>query len=175
MSLDPFFSLSPLSPYAYTYDAANPNNPCAFAYLNTYGGYTDLYSLRRLTDQHSDDQILLAYDPVPQSSQTIASFADDFVRRCVVRVAFRGYNVSTVNQYLLVFRLARWTGSPIAQFFIGTDLVRAETLTVSPYDDIAILIDTPGVNVWVTANVRLATAGNYNQGFFFKGVDGYLL
>jgi hypothetical protein len=126
-------------------------------------------------DQHGDDQVLLAFDPVPQSDQTIASFADHLYRRCGVYVAFRGVHVSTVNQYLLVFRLARSVGSPIAQFFIGTDLVRAETLTVSPYDDIAILIDMPGDNVYVYATVRLASAGNYYAGFFFKGVDCYLL
>lgn len=176
MSLEPFFSLSPLSPYAYTYDAANSNNPYAFAELITFGGFTLSYTPRRLADQHSNDQILLEYDPVPQTDQSIASYVDDFYRHCTARVLFRGTNVSTANQYLLVFRLARDFGAPIAQFFVGTQFVRAEALTASPYDDIAILLDTPGDDVWVTTFVRLAVAGaGASHGFFFKGVDCYLL
>lgn len=174
MSLAPFFSLSPLNPSTNTYDAANPNNPYAVAYLSTFGGYT--VSWAGLAAQHRNDQILLAYDPAPQTDQSIDNFVDDIYRRCVAQVGFVGRNVSTVNQYLLVFRLARQFGSPIAQFFVGTQFVRAEALTASPYDDIAILLDTPGDNVWVNTWVRLAASGtSYYHGFFFKGVDCYLL
>ena len=176
MSLDPFFSISPLSPVAFTYDAANPNAPYSSAYLHTFGGHTGYFSPRRMADQHSSDQILLAYDPVPEADQTIADLGDDVYRRSTVQVLFAGNNVSTVNQYLLVFRLAREIGSPIAQFFVGTDFERAEALTQSPYDDIAILLDTPGTGVFVYIYVRLAApdASSFH-GFFFKGVDCYLL
>ena len=40
MSLQPFFSLSPLNPRAYTYDAANPSNPYASGAMSIYGVHT---------------------------------------------------------------------------------------------------------------------------------------
>lgn len=176
MSLDPFFSLSPLSPSANTYDAANPQAPYGYAYLQTYGGQTAYHSARSLADQYSNDQVLLAFDPVAETDQAIASFGNDVRRHCTARIDFIGENVSTVNQYLLVFRLAREIGSPIAQFFVGTQFVRGEALTQSPYDDIAILLDTPGNDVWVRMTVRLAAPdASYYHGFYFKGVDCYLL
>lgn len=175
MSLDPFFSLSPLSPYAYTYDAANPNAPYTYAHIHTYGGHTGAWSPERLADQYNSDQILLGYNSVPETDQTVADLGNDVYRRSAARIAFKGFNVKTVNQYLLVFRLARRAGSPIAQFFIGTQFVRAEALTVAPYDDIAILLDTPG-ETFVSLIVRLAAADALVfHSFFFKGVDCYLL
>lgn len=176
MSLEPFFSLSPVSPLAQTYDAGNPSAPYAYAILATDGGVTSCYAPNKLTDQQMNNQILLAYDPVPEAEQSISDYNSDILRHCVVEVPFTGYNVSTLNQYLLVFRLARAFGSPIAQFFVGPNLVRDEALTQSPYDDIAILLDTPGDNVWVNMFVRLATPDGSNyHGFFVKGVDCYLL
>jgi hypothetical protein len=175
MSLEPFFSLSPLSPSAITYNAANPSAPHANAYLDTFGGFTRHVSPRTFSDQHSNNQILLGYDPVLDTDQTITTLFDSFYRRCAVSLTFSGHNVSTRNQYLLVFRLARAFGHPTAQFFVGTSFVRSEPLTQSPYDDIAILLDTPGNDFWVYAYVRLAGDFSYYHGFFFKGVDCYLL
>ena len=174
MSLDPFFSLSPLSPRAYTYDAANPSGPYANAYTRTFGGYTDYSSPYSLEAQHTSDELFLYSDPVLSTDQTIASLADDLYRRCALRFQFIGTNVSTSNQYLLVFRLKGYS-SGIAQFFIGSDFLKAQTLTGS-YDDIAILLDVPGDNTWVYVNVRLAGVGTpYYRGLFYKGVDCYLL
>jgi hypothetical protein len=174
MSLEPLFSLSPLSPKVYTYNAADPKAPFASAYIETFGGVTGYAGPRTFSDQHSNDQILLANDPVPETDQTITNVWDDIYRRSGVALIFYGSNVSTVNQYLLVFRLASyWNTTPTAQFFVGTSLVRAEALTQSPYDKISILLDTPGNNSLVYTYVRLA--GTTANGFLFKGVDCYLL
>lgn len=176
MSLDPFFSLSPLSPNANTYDAANTTAPYANAYLRSFGGMTNFYNPYTLTSQQANDQLLIAYDPVTDSDQTATNYVSDLYRRCTVHAVFKGTNVDTNNQYLLIFRLARAFGFPTAQFFIGTDFVRAEPLTASPHDDIAILLDVPGDNMYVHTFVRLAAPGSsHGHGFFFKGVDCYLL
>ena len=176
MSLDPFFSLSPNSPRMETYDGANPNAPYAYAKVDTTGGRSFPWSGQSLVDQHSSDKILLGYDPVSSSDQTITNVIDDLYRRCSVRVGFYGANVTTANQYLLVFRLERSFGSPIAQFFVGADFVQAEDINLSPYDDVAMLLDTPGDRTWTYVNVRLAALNaTYYTSFFFKGVDCYLL
>lgn len=175
MSLQPFFSLSALSPSAYTYDAANPTDPYASAFLYTIGGYAGIGS-NSLTSQHTNDRILLAYDPVADTNQAVSSFANDVFRHASVYAPFRGRNVSTINQYLLVFRLARAFGSPIAQFFVGTQFVRAEPLTASPHDDVAILLDVPGDGTTVYPIVRLAASGSgIYHGFYVMGMDCYLL
>jgi hypothetical protein len=176
MSLDPFFSITPLSPEKYTYNPANADAPYAYANLITWGGFT-MYGERSLANQANQDRILLAYDPVPDTDQTITTFNADVYRRCAARIYFRGINVSTLNQYLLMFRLGRQMGSPTAQFFVGTQFVRAEALTQEPYDDVAILLDTPGDNIAVYVTVRLAAPAlsHAAHGFYFMGVDGYLL
>jgi hypothetical protein len=175
MSLDPFFSITPISVSDFTYNPANADAPYAYANLRTWGGFT-MYGGRSLANQANQDRILLAYDPVPDTDQTLTNWDADVHRHCAARIYFRGYNVSTLNQYLLVFRLGREFGSPTAQFFVGTQFVRAEALTQEPYDDVAILLDTPGDGIAVYVTVRLAAgpAGTYH-GFYFMGVDGYLL
>jgi hypothetical protein len=176
VSLEPFFSLSPLNPGQYTYDPANPSEPYCIALFLTYGGRLDVSGDTNLAGQYNANQVFLGGDPVPESEQTLTDLVDDVYRRCAVFLVFKGTNVSTTNQYLLIFRLARKVGSPIAQFFIGSSLVRAEEVTQSPHDDVAILLDSPGDNVYVHAIVRLAAANNsIFDSFFFKGVDCYLL
>jgi hypothetical protein len=174
MSLTPSFSLSPLSPSAYTYDPANPNLPFFKSRVSTYGVVQIWVGPSSLQEAYSNNHALLAYDPVPDTEQTINDLANDVYRRCAVGLAFAGFNVSTANQYLLVFRL-QGLGSPVVQFFVGSSLVRVETPTQSP-EDIAILLDTPGNGTSVYVTVRLAENDNYfGHGFFFKGVDCYLL
>ena len=176
MSLDPFCSLSPNGPSASTYDPANPSAPYANAILYSYGGGTRSYGPLTLPSQHANNQLLIAFDPVADTDQTVTNWQTGFDRRSAVYARFKGNNLNTNNQYLLIFRLAKAFGSPIAQFFIGSDFVRAEPLTASPHDDIAILLDVPGNHQYVYTIVRLAASGsNYYHGFFFKGVDCYLL
>ena len=175
MSLDPFFSLSPLTPRVNTYDASNPGAPWVGAYLSTYGGYTYHYGIGTLGSHHANNEILIARDPVSTNDQTITSTID-FTKRCSAYVQWLGYNVDVTNQYLLIFRLARWAYQvSTAQFFVGTQFVRDEELTSVPHDDVAILLDCPGPG-GVYCVVRLAEPNEYTStGFFFKGVDCYLI
>ena len=175
MSLEPFFSLSPLTPDVYTYDASNPGAPHVRADLYTYGVHTRAYGRETLRGQHANNEILIARNPVPTNDQTITIYYD-YTKRCSVQINWTGYNVDVTNQYLLIFRLARWGyGHPTAQFFVGTQFVRDEELTSAPHDDVAILLDCPGPG-YVVSLVRLAEPTEYNYtGFLFKGVDCYLI
>jgi hypothetical protein len=175
-SLEPFFSLSPLSPFVDTYDPANRSARSVSASISTYGGATKPYARERLEDLYANDQILLWGDPVdPETEQTITG-TPDIYQHCAVNLNFSCTNVTTANQYLLVFRLKSMTGTPVAQFFVGTSMVHAETLTDSPYDDIAILADAPGGGWAINIYVRLAAPSPFSHwGFYFKGVDCYLL
>lgn len=171
MSLEPFFSLSPRSPQAYTYNPDHPDVPSVFAYT-VIRGATYTPTINSLEYQHKTDQAYLSHDPVSTSDQAIHKYG----RQCTIRVEFNGFNVDTSHQYLLLFRLAKDLGSPVVQLFVGTSLVRAETLSQSPHDDIGILLDAPGNDMYVNVFARLAAADNSpNHGFLFKGVDCYLL
>jgi len=172
MALEPFFSLSPLHPKVYTYNASKPNEPYTSAYLNSYGSIMFTNPPYRLTDQHSNDELILGCDPVDPADQTFADLVTSFYRRNAIRFVFYGYNVSTENQYLLLFSLRKITGTPIVQFFAGTTLVRSEEL--SGEEQVAILMDVPGNNLWVSVVLRLAAPDYYSM-FGFKGMDCYLL
>lgn len=175
MSCDPFFSLSPLNPQAYTYDAANPDDPYANASLYATGVFHGEFAPRSLSDQYNNDQSLLFLNPVLDADQAINSLEDDVYRKCTVRTYIYGTNIGAARQYLLVFRLKTQNGSPIAQFFIGNQFVREEAITQSPYDDVAILLDAPE-NQSIYATVRLAAPDNTPyHGFFFMGLTCFLL
>ena len=173
MSLDPFFSLTPLNSVDYTY--VNQDDPYAYAHFEATGVYTAPYLTNNLTGQYNGDRLLLHHDPVLDTDQTINNLTDDVRRKCAIRIIFRGANIGAARQYLLVFRLKKYIGSPIAQFFIGTQFIRAEALTQSPYDDIAILFEA-AENIYFNPVVRLAAPNNSAwHGFYFMGVDCYLL
>ena len=119
--------------------------------------------------------VSLFSDPVSHTEQAINSIRDDFLRKCTIRTSFVGHNIGAARQFLLLFRLKGFARSPIAQFFIGAQFVRAEAITQSTYDDVAILLDAPG-NANVNTTVRLATPDNrFDHGFHFMGLDCYLL
>ncbi len=172
MALQPFFSLTPSRPQAFTYDSANPSAPYASGYLASFGGFTSFASPYRLGDQNTNDEIIVGYDPVDLADQTIGSLINDLRRRCTIQVYFVGYNVTTANQYLLLFALRRVWGSVSAQFFVGADLVRTEQL--SGDEQVAILMDTPGSGVTVHVYVRLASP-DFFAIMGFQGMDCYLL
>jgi hypothetical protein len=172
MTLAPFFSLTPLNPQDYTYDAAQPNAPYASAYMFSFGGMTKYYNPYRLADQHNNDEINLGYDPVDPTDQTISNIVNDVYRRSALQISFYGYNVSTENQYLLLFSLRSMYGTPSAQFFVGTELVRIEEL--SGEEQVAILLDVPGNAVYTTVYVRLASTA-FTASMGLKGMDCYLL
>jgi hypothetical protein len=172
MTLQPFFSLTPLNPSAYTYSAAQPGAPYAHASMYSYGGVSFPYAPYRLTDQYSSDELVLGFDPVDPADQTIGNYYTTVYSRNAIRFSFYGTNVSTENQYLLLFALRGLNGTPIVQFFVGTTLVRSEEL--SGEEQIAILMDVPGDYVYTQVNLRLASSVSYSM-FGFKGMDCYLL
>ena len=115
----------------------------------------------------------MAYNPVDPTDQTITNLVSDIYGRCCVNISIKGTNVSTENQYLLLFGLRGIFGEPTAQFFVGTDLVNTEVLS-SRDEQVAILLDCPGSNVDVQVYVRLASAQWYGT-IGIKGVDCFLL
>ncbi len=172
MALQPFFSLTPSNPYVNSYDAANPSAPYAYAGVTSFGGVTTVSSPYRLGDQNTNDEIILGYNPVDLSDQSIGSTIDDLYRRCTIYVYLTGTNVTTANQYLLLFALRRDAGSVSAQFFVGADLVRTEQL--SGDEQVAILFDTPGSGIYTYIYVRLASPDYYAR-MGFQGMECYLL
>ena len=172
MCINTFLTLSPLAPYAYTYDPAKPGAPYGFGGLYFFGGYVGDDFPYRLADQYNADEVVLGFDAVAISDQSITNVVTDVYRRSAMRLQFRGTNVSTENQYLLIFHLRSGFGNPHAQFFVGTDLVRTEEIIGE--QQVALLVDVPGNLSWLTVYVRLAADSPYS-GLGIKGVDIYLL
>jgi hypothetical protein len=169
--IEPLFSLTPLSPTVTTYDPANPTAPYGEAYFSTYGGYTDALPGRQLRDQYNNDEVILGFDAVPQS-QPVFSGDDSPHRHCSLELYFRGVNVSTENQYLLLFSLRNIAGEPQAEFILGSEIVDTETITGS--EQHALMFDCPGDDTWSRVIVRLASP-YYASRLGFKGLDCVLL
>lgn len=172
MTLQTYFSLTPLIPQVFTYNAANPGDPNVSATMDIYGGLSFYNSPNSLKHQYSNDELILGYDPVAPADQTIGNIITAFFKHNTIHIHFRGYNVSTEHQYLLLFSLRRLHGTPIVQFFIGTKLVRSEGL--SGDEQVAILMDAPGSGIGTHVFLRLASSDYYSM-FGFKGMDCYLL
>ena len=173
MAIQPGFSLSPLNPKEYTYDPANPTSPYFSSSLYCTGVYNsiDSYSLET---QYNNNEIILGFNPVATNDQTVSSIIDDLIRHSVIQVYFRGINVNTNNQYLLLFALRGGLYASEAQFFIGTDLIRIEPIASNADEQIAILMDCPGNNKSTNIFVRLASDSYYAK-MTFKGLDCFLL
>lgn len=176
MALQPFFSLTASSPFTSTYDPATPSAAYATGYLYSYGGHTRAFSPYRLGDQSTNDEIILGFSPVDPTDQNIESMIDDIYRRCTIRASFAGYNVTTANQYLLLFALRRLSlfASVSAQFFVGANLVHMEEFTGVGDQQVAILFDTPGSGIYTDIYVRLASL-DFDANMGFQGMDCYLL
>lgn len=174
MSLTPFFSLSAVSPKVNTYDPASSGEPYASAWMSVYGLHAKSWS-DTLAEQVAGDRLLLAYDPVEHTNDQV-TYNNDVMERCSVLTTFAGHNVSTSNQYLLVYRLKRALGAPIVQFFSGLTLLSSVELKSSSTEDAAILIDVPGDGYSMYTGLRLAADSPHSyHGFYFMGVDCYLL
>ena len=172
MGIEPFFSLTPSSPMVITYDPANPSSPYAYANLSSNGGITLHFAPYSLRDQSTNDEIILGHNFVDPTDQEIDSIFD-LHRSCTITIFFFGINVTTGNQYLLLFALRRIAGANVsAQFFVGFDLVHTQQL--SGDELVAILFDTP-VNAYGTfVYVRLASPDVWGR-VGFQGVECYLL
>ena len=140
MALEPFFSLTPLSPSTYTYDPAQPDAPHVYAAMRTFGGHTRQSPPYSLADQAANDEIILGYDAVELDDQEILSDDEHVFRRSAAYFWFHPYNVTADNQYLLVFGLRDHGHRPDVQFFIGLDFIRQDTVA-NWNEQIAILID----------------------------------
>jgi hypothetical protein len=164
--LQPFFSLTPLDRYVMTYDAGAPTAPWVAASLTSYGGYTG--SGHSLQSQYDRNEIILRSDPVPLDDVTFGEMS----RRCSVWINIQPRRVSVENQCLLLIALRGISGSPSAQIFVGSDLVRTEAL--SGDETVAILVDCPEAGGNIDVYVRLASSYDYAV-MGFKGIDCYLL
>ena len=108
---------------------------------------------------------------MPTSDVTITT-PDDWRSHSYIRVKFYGYNVSTENQYLLLYSLRRVTQAITAQFFVGNNLV--DTREIVGDEQVAILLDCPGEGSQADLIVRLASDTTW-AAMGFKGVDCFLL
>ena len=170
--LNPSFEISPLSPFSSGYDPATPNGPYAYARLYTYGGMTrDYWSLQ---SQNNNDEIIIGYNPVSLSdTNNITNVTDQIYRKCSIHLLPRLLNVPDDSQLLVVFGFRNITGSPQLQFFVGTDLVRTETIDGT--EQIAILLDHPGgTNPYIQIYARLASDYLYSA-VGFSGAAGYII
>ena len=172
MPITPFFSLSGMSPFDYQVNPGSPGEPYVRAWLYTGGGATDP-GLQNLWNQHWTNEIIIGGANVPTSDVTITT-PDDWRSHSYIRVRFQGRNVSTENQYLLLYSLRRvnQTIDATAQFFVGNNLV--DTQEIVGDEQVAILIDCPGDGALINLFVRLASDSSVGT-MGFGGVDCFLL
>ncbi len=170
MSLPTFFTLSPLNPYVNNYDSGNPNAPYAYALCQNFGATVLQSGHWTLANQHLNDRVLMGYNAVPLTNQDL--WTPHPYQACMSRVRFYGYNVSTENQYLLIFELQQIQGETHAQFFVNNDLV--DTVQVTGIEKHAILLDCPGHGILTQVWVRLASPA-WTSAMAFRGVDCHLL
>jgi len=179
MAMDPFFSLTPQAPFVYSYDAAAPAAPYAMASLASYGGLSWSFDPYRLQDQVANDELIVGRDAVPLEHRTMASFTNDLYRRCGFSVGWYGYNIPPDGQFLVVVQL-RGIRDATAQFFVGTEFVRAEAIAGDAH--VALLIDVPQpvettgslVITQVSMGIRLASSWP-DARLGFRGVVCYLM
>lgn len=180
MSLDPEISLSPRN--AFASNVLFPPYPGIFGGLSIYGGFSADNALfgaepRSFQTQYSADKALVAYDPVPTTDTSLGNWLD-YARHCSVRVAFAGRNIPSNRQYLFLFRFEPLAGTnvvpPTVQFFFGLDFLEQRELA-GPTDDVAILVDAPPVDYQRAIVARLASDSGAITGFYFHGVDIYLI
>jgi len=171
MILEPFFSVSPLRPFVNTYDPDHPNAPYAYASMGNFGGSTFHFNFET---QCNNNEIIIGDDPVDPTDQTIGDITADIIRRCAFTFFLRGYNITRENQYLMLFSLRSYNypAPVIAQFFVGWELVSSEPVIGD--DQVAILMDVPGDQIFVPVYVRLASTDWYAS-LGCRGMDCFLL
>lgn len=172
MTLEPFFSLSPVNSSAYPYNPAQPEAPHAQALLYGFGIFTSAHSPKSLDAQHNNNELILGYDPVDPTDQSINSINKDLHRRSCLLFYITVYNVTPANQYLLLISIRPRSGAPTAQIFVESELVHSEA--ISSKETIAILLDAPGHGITSRVYLRLASSLFHSQ-LGFLGMDCYLL
>jgi hypothetical protein len=173
MALEPALVLSAVNPFWSGYDPASPTAPHVNAALFSFGGFTMGVSPYGVSDQVSNDELIIGYDPAdPADENDLTSINDDICRRSAISVAIHGANVTADHQYLLVFGLAKHRGTPIAQFFVGTKWVKSETID-NDTETVALLIDAPGPGR-VPVRMRLAANDSYAV-LGITGIEGFII
>ncbi len=188
MSVQPFFSLSPINSEINNYDPANTEAPYVFATLSSYGGWTNGFTgnapaLANLGIQCERDEIILGYNSVSPNDQSIDDVVNDVFRRCCIRILVKFENLSADNQVLFVMALRNPISThplavtPHAQFFVNHSFVNTEVLATVSYERVSILMmDAPTNGVFTDITIRLAAErGTPLSALGFGGVDCYLL
>jgi hypothetical protein len=176
MALTPQFSISALNPSASGYSGAG--NPYLYGSLYSYGGMTGPYSPNRLDAQHSNDELIIGYDPFdPADENDITNYGDGILRRSAYRLDVGAYGVRADHQFLFVFGLTNplnLSHPAVAQFFVGTEWVRSDPID-DPTETVALLVDSPGdgtaaLNIFV----RLA-AQSPSARIGLTGIEAFIL
>lgn len=173
MPLQTFFSVTPVKPYFYNMYDVEEGAPHANAYFYTYGGKTGPSRPWRLIDQAKNDEIIIGFNAVPTNNQDIWAGVSPYQAN-TIQFSFAGYNVSTENQYLLIFQFIGKALHASVQFFLSDvflDMVEIEHGVVEQH---AMLLDCPGHNEWVHMWIRLAAPTPWSE-IGFHGVDCHLL
>ena len=175
MALTPEFSISAVNPSESGYSGSGI--PYLYGALYSYGGYTSASYGYRLGDQHSNDELIIGYDPVdPADESDLTSVLDGINRRSAYLLYLYAGSVRADNQFLLIFGLTNpYTTYPaVAQFFVGTEWVRSDPIDDST-ETVALLVDSPGDgNSTLTIYVRLAANSPYGR-IGLTGIEGFLL
>lgn len=166
-------TLTPLKPRDNSYDPANPDAPYGTGFLFSNGGITSVHPRHSLSGQAAADEIVLGRDPVSLADKTIQALDKDIDRRSAITCVLKGHNISEDNQYLMIFSLEGEAAPfPTAQFFVGTDLIRAEE--IDGKHQVALLMDVPGNSTFVVVYVRLASESMHSA-LIFKSLSVSLL
>jgi hypothetical protein len=176
--LDALLSLTPKSPWANTYNPANPAGPWAVAELDTYGGqtYGDVSALwPTLAGQCADNEILVGGEPAGLDDTT-SPMGSLYPTGGGAAIAFTNRNIPDDHQFLFLFTLAGHSASDIyAQFFVNHSWVRTEKLAATIDTKVAILVDAPLTHPWAWLFVRIAGEKTGTPLLAIKRMDCYLL
>jgi len=162
----PWFSLSPKHP---VHSVPPSTEPTAFAYQSCFGVTfgSGNYSLEAqyAADEavfHSRHHLVDAAATSPAPYGSVNS----------VQIAFLGYNVTTENQYLLIFDLEGHNCQ--AKIYVNRTLVQTEPL--SGTKQVSLLIDCPGPEVYTYITIEHAKTPEGGHGYMrYRGVDCYLV
>ena len=171
--LEPYFSLSPMSPNYYY--APGNNQPTIDARLSCYGGYLGYYSIYHLSDYSANDRFVIGRDAVSLSDEAdITDVKAQIRQKSTVHVLFYGYYYPVGKQMLLIFGFGRNQNEPInIQFFINGDFVMSQPI-YGTSDQVAIIVELPEGSIWADVYARVA-ANSSSYTASFLGMHAYLI
>jgi len=180
MNLTPNFAVSARNPLVSSYNPADPTAPHMGAMLFAYGSTArpDSYTYPprpfSFQSQYDNDEIQIGWDPAdPNDENDINNYANQLLRKSCIAVTIMPRNVSVNNQHLIIFGFKSIYGSPLIQFFVGTDFVRTEQIDGD--DQVAILLDHPGTGIYTIGIYARLASNSYSTIAAFTGANGYIL